>query len=920
MSLKSSFFYHGFLIGLILTLAENSFCESSWVILFEDTFSNDLSLWTGKNGGPHNGQIVVDPLNPENKVLNFTSLNVSGDVFPTTPIPKKNYSKVLLNFDYLGLAQPGSANGNIGGFIAVGCTGWTAGTDPRGLGYIGFDFTKTELIDDGLWHSYSLDVTARVQACELSFIPLTVEDWLESGGIAGDAYFDNIRLVATDVPRPKITIGSSSVLEGHSGKAALTFNIALSAATSEAVTIEYSTSDETATAGSDYESKMGLILIPAGQTNFVISISILGDLNVEPDEMFSFRLLKAVNAEIDIALAMGTILNDDSLKLPPIVTLTRPRNGDVFTLPAKLVIDADATDPDGRVERVEFFVNAALLGQDDTRPYTVNWEPAMPGRYVLTAVAFDDSGLSADTQPIHITVEDVPVSVRFTHPPTQTVYCPDSTITFEVEVAGQVPIKKVEFYAGTRLLSTDEGAPFEFSWEKAPFGDYEVIARAYTETRIITSAPVAISISERCGVVAIIRDELAPDIDHMQEYLFEMGLSSVLLQQSQVSVENLKRFQLVIWNDLGRSTLADSTVATLVDLQRLRDVLHPTGMPIYLIGERLVLDQTHASSVREKWIDLTRLQPTTGFQAAATVQIIDNGEAFNIVNGWFGHVMNFSYERPVMKANPTPESEVLARIDETACLVRHPRSDVVENIQPRSISQTFLVFGGGGIDSVLERKRLFQNAVCWLYRCPECTSASLAFSMEDEQTIDLGSTATVYVRIVNNGECEVTGARLRILVPEGLRWEGAEYAKGFNLVYDPASRTADLYFGRAQRGEAGAIEISFKTVASLVGRHQLRVQTVGNNARQREESIIIDAQPGLAPTIFIQSEKTNSIKMRVIGKTGQPYVLQRTSDLTFPVKWHDHERFTGPEWLSPSLDVASFQTPMTYFRVVPTSP
>ncbi len=61
-------------------------CPAATTVLFEDTFSGDLSLWTGKGGGPHHGQIVNDPLNRTNRVLNFTALNVSGDIFTSNVI------------------------------------------------------------------------------------------------------------------------------------------------------------------------------------------------------------------------------------------------------------------------------------------------------------------------------------------------------------------------------------------------------------------------------------------------------------------------------------------------------------------------------------------------------------------------------------------------------------------------------------------------------------------------------------------------------------------------------------------------------------------------------------------------------------------------------------------------------------------
>jgi hypothetical protein len=169
-------------------------------ILLEENFSVGLGAWTGKDDGPHQGQIVADPLNAGNKVLSFTGLNVSGDIFTRDLIPVGNASQILLSFDYLGLAVSGSVPGNIGGFIGISDTlnpqpngaAWVGGTElsaVNGLGHTGI-----ELIDDGRWHNYTIDLTKMLKENNIPGIHVMIEDWLDAGGVPGDAYFDNIRV------------------------------------------------------------------------------------------------------------------------------------------------------------------------------------------------------------------------------------------------------------------------------------------------------------------------------------------------------------------------------------------------------------------------------------------------------------------------------------------------------------------------------------------------------------------------------------------------------------------------------------------------------------------------------------------------------------------------------------------------------
>src|SRR5439155_7220589 len=54
----------------------------------------------------------------------------------------------------------------------------------------------------------------------------------------------------------------------------------------------------------------------------------------------------------------------------PLVQLTAPTNGDFFLGPASITLSATASDPDGTVAKVEFFVDGAKLGESTADPYS----------------------------------------------------------------------------------------------------------------------------------------------------------------------------------------------------------------------------------------------------------------------------------------------------------------------------------------------------------------------------------------------------------------------------------------------------------------------------------------------------------------------------------------------------------------------
>lgn len=117
-----------------------------------------------------------------------------------------------------------------------------------------------------------------------------------------------------DAILPTMTIGDVIVTEGNSGTTDATFTVTLSQASLQQVTVQYSTQNGTATAGSDYLAASNLTLaIPAGQTSGTIKITIVGDTINEPNETFFVNLSNPTGATIADAQALGTILNDDGV-------------------------------------------------------------------------------------------------------------------------------------------------------------------------------------------------------------------------------------------------------------------------------------------------------------------------------------------------------------------------------------------------------------------------------------------------------------------------------------------------------------------------------------------------------------------------------------------------------------------------------
>jgi hypothetical protein len=122
--------------------------------------------------------------------------------------------------------------------------------------------------------------------------------------------------IIDDDEAPALSIADASVVEGDAGTVNLSFVVTLSAASGKSITVDFATADGTATAGSDYDAASGALTFAPGETSKTITVTIRGDVLVEPDETFLVQISDAVNATIAVSDAEGTIINDDTPEDP----------------------------------------------------------------------------------------------------------------------------------------------------------------------------------------------------------------------------------------------------------------------------------------------------------------------------------------------------------------------------------------------------------------------------------------------------------------------------------------------------------------------------------------------------------------------------------------------------------------------------
>ncbi|HYR51471.1 MAG TPA: Calx-beta domain-containing protein [Candidatus Dormibacteraeota bacterium] len=127
---------------------------------------------------------------------------------------------------------------------------------------------------------------------------------------------------------PTVTLAPGpSLSEGNAGNTAFQFTVNFSNPPPLPMTVNYQTSDGTATvADNDYQSATGTLAVPPGTPSGLITINVIGDTKVEPNETFTLTLTGAANGVIGSPnTATGTILNDDTYT----ITASAGANGSI---------------------------------------------------------------------------------------------------------------------------------------------------------------------------------------------------------------------------------------------------------------------------------------------------------------------------------------------------------------------------------------------------------------------------------------------------------------------------------------------------------------------------------------------------------------------------------------------------------------
>ncbi|MBX2841989.1 MAG: T9SS type A sorting domain-containing protein [Flammeovirgaceae bacterium] len=191
----------------------------------------------------------------------------------------------------------------------------------------------------------------------------------------------------------------------------------------------------------------------------------------------------------------------------PVVKLTKPANNTILDEDkVDIILEAEASDEDGEIVKVEFFQGSTSLGSTQTSPYNILWKSVEKGIYNLTAKATDNSGSVVTSSVVSINVGNVDPNNSI---PTAAIISPKNGAKFDIGESflyeatasdSDGDVTKVDFYYNGNLLNTDSTAPYKFAWQTTIAEDYELTVKAYDDQGgVTTSGPILISINSAPG-------------------------------------------------------------------------------------------------------------------------------------------------------------------------------------------------------------------------------------------------------------------------------------------------------------------------------------------------------------------------------------------------------------------------------------
>ena len=299
-----------------------------------------------------------------------------------------------------------------------------------------------------------------------------------------------------------------------------TFHVYRDGSTNDPLLTVFYRMSGTASNGVDYNFLPGTVTIPAEQTSLSIAVQPIDDNLFEGTETAILTVIASplgapTTYQVGSPASATVSILDNEINQAPNVHLVNPTNGASFVAPSNILLQAQASDPDGSIARVYFFAGNTVIGGTGAPAtfgfsglYNMTWTNPAPGTYSLTALAIDNLQGRATSSPVVVTIVPAPET---NSPPSVHIYTPTNNASFvapaSIFIGAEASdkdgyVSTVEFFSngnslGVKTNNPASGSsinPFYIYWTNVPVGAYDLTALA-TDNRGATTISTAVHVT-----------------------------------------------------------------------------------------------------------------------------------------------------------------------------------------------------------------------------------------------------------------------------------------------------------------------------------------------------------------------------------------------------------------------------------------
>ncbi|MDA3837658.1 MAG: Ig-like domain-containing protein [Candidatus Delongbacteria bacterium] len=171
--------------------------------------------------------------------------------------------------------------------------------------------------------------------------------------------------------------------------------------------------------------------------------------------------------------------------IAPTCEITSPANNLIYTIGDTILVQVNATDEDGSIDEVRFYLDSLQIGLYTDSPYShiLTTNTLSLGLHTILVEAEDNEGLET-TDEIIINLNNPPMC-QISEPENNSIFEIGDIVSIVVDASDSNKFSKsianVEFYIDNVLRYTDIDLPYSYEWNTASYSSGNHVIKVITE-------------------------------------------------------------------------------------------------------------------------------------------------------------------------------------------------------------------------------------------------------------------------------------------------------------------------------------------------------------------------------------------------------------------------------------------------------